>query len=133
MPVSRHSWKRSLLSVSPSAKGAYEVRCDPQMPLTDFGAIQPLQPGTRVALVAPAGVLRHEEDLNRALDNVRSLGWTPVVGPNIRSQLGYLAGSDAERLQDINAAFATDELDAVWCVRAGYGSMRLLAALDYDA
>src|ERR1700675_4041977 len=103
------------------------------MPHRVFGAIQPLQPGARVALVAPAGLLRHEEDLNRALDNVRSLGWSPVVGTNIRSQLGYPAGRDAERLQDINAAFASDEIDAVWCVRGGYGSMRLLAALDYEA
>ena len=102
------------------------------MPHT-FGAIQSLQPGARVALVAPSGVLRHEEDLNRALDNIRSLGWIPVVGANIRSQLGYLAGSDAERLHDINAAFASDEIDAVWCVRGGYGSMRLLATLDYEA
>jgi muramoyltetrapeptide carboxypeptidase len=86
-----------------------------------------------VALVAPAGVLRREEDIARALDNIRSLGWIPVVGSNVRSQLGYLAGSDAERLHDINSALASDDVDAVWCIRGGYGSMRLLSSLDYEA
>ncbi len=103
------------------------------MQSTTFGALQPLQPGSRVALVAPSGVLRREDDLDRALENVRSFGWVPVVGAHVRSQLGYLAGSDEERLQDINAALASDEIDAIWCVRGGYGSMRLLASLDYEA
>ena len=103
------------------------------MPSKIFGAVPPLHPGARVALVAPAGVLRREEDIARALDNIRSLGWIPVVGSNIRSQLGYLAGSDAERLHDINSALASDDVDAVWCIRGGYGSMRLLASLDYEA
>ena len=100
---------------------------------TLFGAIQPLREGARVALVAPSGFITRAEDLERALDNVRSFGWTPVPGAHISAQLGYLAGSDADRLADINAAFASDEIDAVWCVRGGYGAMRLLADIDYTA
>lgn len=98
-----------------------------------FGTVQPLRDGARVALIAPSGVVSRAEDIDRALDNVRSFGWTPVLGEHVSSQLGYLAGSDADRLKDINAAFASDEIDAIWCVRGGYGSMRLLADLDYPA
>lgn len=98
-----------------------------------FGAVKPLHEGARVALIAPSGVVARTEDIDRALDNVRSFGWTPVLGEHVSSQLGYLAGSDAHRLKDINAAFASDEIDAIWCVRGGYGSMRLLADLDYPA
>jgi len=100
---------------------------------TLFGAIQPLREGARVALVAPSGFVTRAEDLERALDNVRSFGWTPVPGAHVSSRLGYLAGSDADRLQDINSAFASEEIDAVWCVRGGYGAMRLLADIDYTA
>jgi muramoyltetrapeptide carboxypeptidase len=96
-----------------------------------FGAVQPLEDGARVALIAPSGVVSRAEDINRALENVRSFGWVPVLGDHVSSQLGYLAGSDADRLKDINAAFASDDIDAVWCIRGGYGSMRLLADLDY--
>ena len=100
---------------------------------TPLGPVQPLRDAACVALVAPSGVISRAEDIDRALDNVRSFGWTPVLGEHVSSQLGYLAGSDADRLKDINAAFASDEIDAIWCVRGGYGSMRLLADLDYQA
>src|SRR5665811_2029111 len=98
-----------------------------------FGAIKPLQQGARVALVAPSGVITRAEDIERSLDNVRSFGWTPVLAQHASAQLGYLAGSDADRLEDMNLAFASDDIDAIWCLRGGYGSMRLLADLDYSA
>lgn len=103
------------------------------MPDTLFGAVQPLREGDRVALVAPAGVVRRAEDVTRAVDNVRSFGWTPVLGNHVSAQLGYLAGTDEDRLKDINEAFASDDIQAIWCLRGGYGSLRLLADLDYPA
>jgi muramoyltetrapeptide carboxypeptidase len=103
------------------------------MEATLFGAVRPLRAGARVALVAPSGVITRAEDLERALDNVRSFGWTPIPGEHVSSQHGYLAGTDADRLADLNAAFASDEIDGIWCVRGGYGSMRLLADLDYPS
>jgi muramoyltetrapeptide carboxypeptidase len=103
------------------------------MEATLFGAVKPLLEGARVALIAPSGVVNRGDDIERALDNVRSFGWTPVPGEHLSSQLGYLAGTDADRLKDINTAFASDDIDAIWCVRGGYGSMRLLADIDYSA
>ncbi|HEY3257524.1 MAG TPA: LD-carboxypeptidase [Gemmatimonadaceae bacterium] len=103
------------------------------MEATLFGAIKPLHEGARVALIAPSGVVNRADDIERALDNVRSFGWTPVPGEHLSSQLGYLAGTDADRLKDVNAAFASEEIDAIWCVRGGYGSMRILADVDYSA
>ena len=101
------------------------------MEATLFGAVRPLREGARVALIAPSGVVSNAEDLERALENVRSFGWTPVPGEHVSSQQGYLAGTDADRLADVNAAFAAADIDAIWCVRGGYGSMRLLAEIDY--
>lgn len=98
-----------------------------------FGAIKPLQEGASVALVAPSGVLTNSEDLDRACDNVRSMGWVPSLGPNVSSQMGYLAGSDDDRLADLNSAFLNEDIDAIWCVRGGYGAMRLIADLYYPA
>ena len=92
-----------------------------------------LEPGSRVALVAPAGPLRGEEDLSRAEDNVRALGWHPVVGQYVLARRGYLAGSDDERLSDFNAVARDPTIDAVWCLRGGYGTMRLLEGVDYEA
>jgi muramoyltetrapeptide carboxypeptidase len=89
--------------------------------------------GARVALVAPAGPLKIPADLDRAIENVRTFGWEPVVGANARARHLYFAGTDDERLADLNTAFRDDSIDAVWCLRGGYGAMRLLAGVDYDA
>jgi muramoyltetrapeptide carboxypeptidase len=92
-----------------------------------------LQPGSRVALVAPAGPLRDETDLERAKASARSCDWEPIVGAHVLERDGYLAGSDAHRLADLNTFIADPEIDGIWCIRGGYGTMRLLDGLDYDA
>ncbi|GJG87372.1 peptidase U61 [Gemmatimonadetes bacterium T265] len=92
----------------------------------------PLAPGARVALVAPAGPLT-AADVERAVATTASLGWTPQVGPHALRRHGYFAGTDAERLADLNAVLRDPRVDAVWCLRGGYGTMRLLQGIDYDA
>lgn len=89
--------------------------------------------GSRVALVAPAGPLRIPADIDRAVANARTLGWEPVLGEHAREKYSYFAGHDDERLADLNDALRDDSIDAVWCLRGGYGAMRLLEGIDYDA
>jgi muramoyltetrapeptide carboxypeptidase len=86
-----------------------------------------------VALVAPAGPLRGEQELQAAITHAASLGWEPIVAPHALSRDGYLAGTDEERAGDFNAALRDDAVDGIWCLRGGYGAMRILDALDYDA
>ena len=93
----------------------------------------PLKPGSRVALVAPSGPLRNDTDLQRAIANTRAFGWEPVVGEHVLERDAYLAGSDDSRRADLNEFAADESIDAIWCIRGGYGSMRLLNALDYTA
>ena len=86
-----------------------------------------------MALVAPAGPLKIPNDIDRAIENARILGWEPVVGEHAREKQSYFAGHDDERLSDLNDALRDDSIDAIWCLRGGYGAMRLLDGLDYDA
>jgi len=92
-----------------------------------------LQPGSRVGLVAPAGPLRDETDLERAIASARACEWEPIAGAYVLEREGYLAGVDAHRLADLNRFAADPAIDAVWCIRGGYGTMRLLDGLDYEA
>ena len=92
-----------------------------------------LAPRARVALVAPSGPLKLPIDLDRAIENAEKLGWEPVVGAHAKSRHTYFAGTDEERLADLNAALQDDTIDGVWCLRGGYGAMRLLQDVDYDA
>lgn len=98
-----------------------------------FRTPKPLAAGARVALVAPAGPLRKPEELPRAQQNARTLGWDAVVTPHATDQLGYLAGEDRDRLDDINHALRDPNIDALWCLRGGYGMIRILPGIDYDA
>jgi muramoyltetrapeptide carboxypeptidase len=91
-----------------------------------------LGPGARVALIAPAGPLRPDE-LDASVANAESLGWEPVPGLHVLRRDGYLAGSDAERALDLNVALQDDRIDGIWCARGGYGTMRFLRDVDYDA
>src|SRR3954453_2768229 len=91
-----------------------------------------LVPGSRVALVSPPGPFREGAEVDRPRANVERFGWEPVVMTNARARDGYLAGSDEQRGRDINAAIGDESIHALWCVRGGYGAMRILDALDYE-
>lgn len=90
-----------------------------------------LGPGARVALVAPAGPLA-EGAVERAAERVRAWGWEPRVGRFAAGRHGFLAGTDAERLADLNEALRADAADAIWCLRGGYGTMRLLPHVEWQ-
>jgi len=53
-----------------------------------------------------------------------------VVFPAANARHGYLAGSDAARLADLQAAFDDPSVDGIWALRGGYGTLRILDALD---
>lgn len=91
-----------------------------------------LAPGSRVALVAAAGPIP-EGGVERAMERVRSFGWEPVAGQFCRGRRGYLSGSDAERAADLNDALRDPSIDAVWFLRGGYGTMRILDEIDWPA
>jgi len=93
---------------------------------------KPLTPGCRVALVAPSGPLK-DGDLDRAVANVHTLGWEPWIGTYAEAQEDYFAGPDNLRIADLNNALHDDDIDAIWCLRGGYGAMRLIDQVDYDA
>ena len=90
-----------------------------------------LSPGQTVGLVAPSSAPNEPEDIRFAIETLESLGFRVRPGTHVFERHGYLAGADAARAADLNAMFADDGIDAVWCVRGGYGASRILPLLDY--
>lgn len=90
-----------------------------------------LRPGARIALVAAAGPLP-EGAVDRALERITGWGWEPVLGRSARLRTGYLAGSDADRAADLDAAIRSADNDAIWFLRGGYGTMRILDRIDWS-
>jgi muramoyltetrapeptide carboxypeptidase len=81
-------------------------------------------------MIAPAGPLGSPDELAQSIQNATDLGWEPVVGQFANAREGYFAGPDRDRLHDLSWALDDPTIDGIWCVRGGYGAMRLLPAVD---
>lgn len=90
-----------------------------------------LRAGSKIALVAPAGPLS-EERIEVALERCRLLGLVAVLGRSARNRTGYLAGTDDERAADLQAAIDDETIAAIWALRGGYGTVRLLDRIDFS-
>jgi muramoyltetrapeptide carboxypeptidase len=84
-----------------------------------------------IALIAPASP-PSDDKMAKAKASLTALGFTIKAGANLHARNGFLAGTDAERVADLHAAFLDPEVDAVWCVRGGYGTARLLPLIDFN-
>jgi muramoyltetrapeptide carboxypeptidase len=86
-----------------------------------------------IGIVSPSSPQRDEARLHRGITYLESLGYHIKLGKHVLSSYGgYLAGSDTDRAADINAMFADDSVDAIFCARGGYGCARILPLLNYD-
>ncbi len=90
-----------------------------------------LKPGDRVALLAPSSPVPADV-LEKSVRSIEFLGLVPSVFQSCRLSCGYLAGDDKTRASDINTAFADDSIRGIFCLRGGYGAMRLLPLLDLE-
>ena len=92
-----------------------------------------LNPGDTVAVVSPASAVGSDDGLDRAEWWLKGMGLVPKYGPHAGDRHGYLAGTDAARAADLNAAYADPQVKAVFATRGGWGAARILPLLDWDA
>jgi muramoyltetrapeptide carboxypeptidase len=90
-----------------------------------------LRKGDTVGLVSPAGSLKDLAQLDEAVATLQRLGFVAKTGESCRAKHGYLAGKDDVRAADMNRFFADPEVAGIVCLKGGYGSPRILDALDY--
>jgi len=91
-----------------------------------------LRLGMRLGVVAPSSSVLERSAINRGVAKLEQLGLTVVFGASARDSYGYLAGRDADRAADLLAMLERDDVDAVMCLRGGYGAIRTAKALDRD-
>ncbi|WP_167612668.1 S66 peptidase family protein [Maribellus sediminis] len=90
-----------------------------------------LQKGDTIGLVTPGGPIT-EEQLKNTASKLKEFGFKTYYLPSVLSQYGYFAGTDTERADELMHMFANDKVDAILCVRGGYGAIRILDMLDYE-
>lgn len=90
-----------------------------------------LNTGDRVAIVSPAGKVKREN----ILISVRVLvkwGLKPVLGHSVFGSSYNFAGTDEERLADLQQMLDDPGVRAIFCARGGYGSVRVIDTLDFS-
>ena len=91
-----------------------------------------LRVGDLVRLVSPASY--PDKDLiDQNVKTLQSWGLRCDMGHHVLDQHGYMAGTDANRLNDINAAFRDSEVRAIITTRGGAGAYRISEDIDFAA
>jgi muramoyltetrapeptide carboxypeptidase len=121
---------------------ASAVACTPSISAQPSSAAHPaapavrprrLRPGSTVGLVSPGSPVAEDLDVQLAQESFEAMGLRVRLGEHVRERRGYLAGGDAERAADLNRMFADPSIDAVFALRGGWGSARILPLVDFDA
>lgn len=89
---------------------------------------KPLKKGDKIAIISPAGSVE-ESQLTSTLELIRRQSYEPIFGKNTlelyRNGYNY-AGTESQRIKDLNWALNDETISAVWATRGGYGCQHLL-------
>jgi muramoyltetrapeptide carboxypeptidase len=96
--------------------------------------IQPeyLRPGDGVAIISPSFSI-DEDKIAGAVCLLEKWGLNVFVGKNSLKQSGPFAGTDEERLADLQEVTNDREIKAVFCSRGGYGVSKIIGKVDFSA
>lgn len=87
--------------------------------------------GSCIGIIAPATACA-DFDYTSGIELLHQWGYKTKISKTLKTNEGYLAGSDKLRASELNKFFADDEIDAILCFGGGYGCTRILDLLDYD-
>lgn len=90
-----------------------------------------LKKGDIIAIVATARK-NIDDNLNPAIDLLQSWGLEVLIGKSIGLDNNQLAGTDEQRAKDFQEQLDNPDIKAIWCVRGGYGTVRMIDLLDFS-
>ncbi len=93
-----------------------------------------LEKGDKIAIISPAGAVE-ESQLEKGIAMIKSKGYEPVPGEHLYTRFsnGYnYAGTEKERIKDLNWALNDSEISAVWASRGGYGCQHLVEHIELN-
>ncbi len=89
-----------------------------------------LQKGDTIGIIAPSAGLQNK-DITPTIAFFKHLGLKIKLAPNLNQEYRYMAGNDVDRANSLNQMFADKTIKALFCLRGGAGSTRILDFLDY--
>jgi len=89
-----------------------------------------LKKGDTIAILATARK-NIDDNLKPAIDLMHSWGLEVVIGKTIGLDNNQLAGTDEQRAADLQQQMDNPNIKAIWCVKGGYGTVRIIDLLDF--
>ncbi len=89
-----------------------------------------LKQGSKIRIVSPAGKVK-EEFVMPAVEWLEKQGYKVELGKHVFEQHFQFAGTDAQRLEDLQIALDDPKCSAIICSRGGYGTVRIIGQLDF--
>ena len=90
-----------------------------------------LKRGDTIGLVAPAGFMP-VENMQACIETLDSWGYNLELGQTTHSSSSnYFSGTDEERMADLQHMLDHPDLQAIFCVRGGYGLSRIIDGLSF--
>ncbi len=90
-----------------------------------------LKPGDKIRIVSPAGKVK-KEFVIPAVEWLTQKGFKVELGKHVFADHFQFAGTDKQRLEDLQTAFDDAETAAIMCSRGGYGTVRIINQLKCD-
>jgi muramoyltetrapeptide carboxypeptidase len=89
-----------------------------------------LQKGDTVAIVSTARK-NIDDNLKPTIDLLEGWGLKVKIGNTIGLDYYQLAGTDDQRAADFQEQMDNPNIKAIWCVRGGYGTVKIIDKLDF--
>lgn len=91
-----------------------------------------LNRGDIIGITSPAGYITPEE-IQPAINLMQEWGFQVKIGDTIGKRHHTFGGTDAERLVDLQQMLDAPDIKAIMCARGGYGAVRIIDKLKWDA
>lgn len=96
---------------------------------------KPLIKGSTIGLICPASGLVNYKQVYLVVRYLKSLGFKVKLGKLLIAPKGlhsYLSGPDELRAKDFITFWNAPFIDAIFCLRGGYGCLRMLDHVDFS-
>lgn len=90
-----------------------------------------LKKGDTIIILSPAGRVRDKTSVDAGIELANHWGLVVFFGNHMLSQDNTFAGTDEQRIEDLQKALDDPSIKAIWAARGGYGAVRIIDDLDF--
>lgn len=92
-----------------------------------------LKKGDTIGILATSGAVSNDtRAIMTAVDYFANKAYKTLISSDLYKKDRYLAGDDDTRIKNLHAFFENPEINAIICMRGGYGAIRIIEKIDYS-